>query len=289
MEFLRKIGNSIYDPAYYQELLEKPFSYSVKYFAGFFAIFALLLIVGFSLFYFPRIEVALNDGVRMVVDSYPEELVVTMKNGALSTNAQEPYFVKFPATMDENKSQADTFKNLITIDTKSEASVDNLSKYETMVLVTKNYIIYQKDNGQIVTQPLENISDVVIDKAFVNQFVEKYSPWLKLLFPFFVIGLFIFVIFLLIFRLCYLFLAALLIWLVAYIKKVEISYGKSYQLGLHLMTLPLIIISPFTFINFPFAFSLLLLILAFVNIKKKEPVIVAAQPETIQEAEVKEV
>ncbi|MFA5962358.1 MAG: DUF1189 family protein [Parcubacteria group bacterium] len=287
--FFKKVGKSIYGPEYYQELIEKPFSYSVKYFALFSLIAVVVLVAGFSLFSFPKINKVLNDAVHTAVESYPQELVVTFKNGNVSINADEPYFLKLPDSMKEDTDRSRKLENLITIDTKSEASADNLSKYKTAILVTKNYLVYQESNGKITTQSLEKMPDMVIDKISVTSFVDKYSPYLKLLFPLFVVGFFIFAIFFIMFRLCYLLLAALLIWLVAHAKNVEIGYGKSYQLGLHLMTLPLLIISPFALINFPIAFTLLLVILAFVNIKKKETVVAPTQSESIQEAEVKEV
>jgi hypothetical protein len=267
MDFLKKIKRSVYSPKYYQELLDQPLSYSIKYFLTFAFIFGVLLVVGFSLFSFPKINKTLNDAVRKAANNYPQELAVTVKSGNVSTNVSEPFHIKTAVLVDENDVDLNDHENLVTIDTKSEASADSLMKYDTSLLITKNYIVYQKSNGQIVTQSLEKVSDVVIDKAFLIQFVDKYSPYLKLLLPLMAIGLFIFIIFFVAFQFCYLFLAALLIWLIAHIKKVEMSYGKSYQLGLHLMTLPLLIISPFSFINFPFAFTLLLIILAFINIR----------------------
>jgi uncharacterized protein YbcV (DUF1398 family) len=272
--FFKKVTSSVYGPKYYQELLDQPLSYSIKYFLTFAFIFGVLLVVGFSLSSFPRINKTLNEAVRKAVNNYPQELVVTVKSGNVSTNVPEPFHVKTTILVDENDVDLNDHENLVTIDTKSEASADSLMKYNTSLLITKNYIVYQKSNGQIVTQSLEKVSNVVIDKAFLIQFVDKYSPYLKLLLPLMVIGLFIFIIFFVAFQFCYLFLAALLIWLIAHIKKVEMAYGKSYQLGLHLMTLPLLIISPFSFVNFPFAFTLLLIILAFINIRKKEELII---------------
>jgi hypothetical protein len=288
MKFIKKVIGSVYGPEHYQELIEQPFSYSVKYFVRFSAILGLLFIIGFSIFYFPKMKAVLNDGVRIVADSYPQELIVTIKGGNISTNVEDPYYIKLPASIDKNNNQAGKYENLITIDTKSEASVDNLLKHKTAILITKSYIVNRKSNGQIVIQSLEKVADIVIDKASVASFLEKLSPYLKLMYLFFVVVFFVFFVVFILFRLCYLFLAALFIWLIANIKNVKISYGKSYQLGLHLMTLPLIVVYPFGFIKFPLAFSLLLMVLAFVNIKKKEVEVEVAQPEAIQESEVKE-
>ncbi len=267
MEFLRNIKNSVYNPKYYQELLSRPFSYSVKYFFKFALVFSVLFVLSFSVFIFPKVNRELKAFIVESVNDYPDELEVSMKNGSVSTNVEEPYYIKVPSSWKGGQQQSvNNFENLIVIDTKNEPDLSNLEKYNAALLITEKYIIYKEENGKNTIQSLEGFPDVVINKENVSSFIEKYSPYLKfiyipLVFAFFVVSLFF-----LIFRLIYLFFAALLIWLVASIRGVKIDYWKAYQIGLHLMTLPLILIS-LTSIKFPFAFTVVLLIAAAVNIK----------------------
>lgn len=267
MNFIKKIGKSVYGPEYYQELIGQPFSYSLKYFIGFAAIFIVLASFISSLVYFPKAETVLHEFAQKAKDSYPQELTVTIKGGSVSTNVTEPYFIKMPAGHDNEQASA-KYDNLLVIDTGSQASADSLKQYKTAVLLTKNFLVYQDDNGKVVSESLEKVPDMTINKAFIEGLIDKFSPYLKLLYPLMLVGMFFFYVMVVIFRMGYLLLGALLIWLVAEIKNVKIGYGKAYQLGLHLMTLPLLLFSSFAPFRFPFDFTLLLIILAAVNIGK---------------------
>jgi hypothetical protein len=277
MKLLTKIKNSIYGPEYYQELVKQPFSYSLKYLFLFTLIFSLLLVIKFSIFSLPKLYSALNSIGPTIIASYPQDLEVSVKGGNVSTNANEPYFFKVPSSWEQNNKQGTYPKNLVTIDTKADPSVENLKKYETFALITKNYFIYQDNEGKITTESLEKMPDTMINKSTVAQFSNKYSPYLNLLIPVVIVIIFIYSFFIVIFRSIYLLLAALFIWLIASIKKADIGYGKSYQLGMHLMTLPLLLIS-LTSINFPLSFTTLLLVLAAINIQKNEPIPTIVQP-----------
>jgi hypothetical protein len=72
--------------------------------------------------------------------------------------------------------------------------------------------------------------------------------------------------------LVYLLFGALLVWLTAKIKGVKISYGKSYQIGMHLMTSVIIITNIFNIIPtrfiIPFLFTILLILSAVLNLRK---------------------
>ena len=96
MEFFKNIKNSIYNPEYYSNLLNKPFSYSLKYFLLFSFIIALLLTVDSSFSALPKIKSFLDVAGKKTIQYYPDELQITIKNGKTSTNVNEPYFIKTP-------------------------------------------------------------------------------------------------------------------------------------------------------------------------------------------------
>ena len=107
MDFLKKVKRSVYSPKYYQELLDQPLSYSIKYFLAFVFIFGVLLVVGFSLFSFPKINKTLNDAVRKAANNYPQELAVTVKSGNVSTNVSTKPNV---STKANNRNRRNTLK-----------------------------------------------------------------------------------------------------------------------------------------------------------------------------------
>ena len=94
MKIFKNIKNSIYSPKFYKELLEKPFSFSFKYFAIFALTISLFVTIIFSVIYIPGIKFFIDEFGYNVIDYYPEELQVTIKNGQVFTNVQEPYFIQ---------------------------------------------------------------------------------------------------------------------------------------------------------------------------------------------------
>jgi hypothetical protein len=214
------------------------------------------------------------------LDYYPQELEITIKNGKVSTNVQEPYYIKIPTEWKNNApdnleingqptSQLADIDNLLVIDTKNPFSLEKLYAYRTVALLTSDSVVYISDN-KIEIQPLKNISDFRINKSQLVYLAGTIKPFTKFVYPVVCLGIFVGQALLLLFKFVYLLVAALLIWLVVAIKKINLGYKKSYQLGLHLITLG-VILEPIIYLlgisTFPFAFTILLLLLALLNIK----------------------
>lgn len=270
MSFFSDIKNSVYSPKFYGEVLAKPFSFSFKYYFLFILLLSLITTVVLSFSIAPKVvsfvDLALNRGV----DFYPSELEINIVDGKVSTNVQEPYFLRMPAELKTSELQG--MENLIVIDTKNDFSLARYASYKTAILLTETSIVYPRD-GAIAIQPLNEVSGLTINKLIVVSFVNKIKPFVRFIYP--IMGLFIWIaqFFALAFKLVYLFVAALLIWLIAATKKIKLGYWKSYRLGLHLMTLGIIMQAVFSIADivvFPFFFTLLLVALALINIKKYE-------------------
>lgn len=270
MKILSKIKSSIYDPQYYQGLTNRSFSYSVKYIFSFAFILALLLMIKFSIFALPQFMSGLNEIGPSIVNNYPSELQVVIKDGVASTNVKEPYYIENLDSLKEAgvEINGNTPKNLVVIDTKSKANVEDLQKHDTLFLITGTYFMYQEENGKITIQSLADVPDVVINKASVSRFIDEYSPYLKFFIPIAYVGILIFAYMYVIFNLVYLLFAALLVWLVGTLKKTKLDYKKSYQISMHLMTLPALVILLLP-VSFPFAFTLFLLGGALMNLQSQ--------------------
>lgn len=241
--FLHVLKNSFSSATYYKEVIKAPFSFSLKYFLFFF----FLLSVVTTIFLSVAIIVPLNEFLakfpRLLVNVYPAELELKIKDGAVSTNVAEPYFIPLKQVEQQFKEEfqvkgatSDEIKNLVVIDTS--ASVEDISRYQTAVLVTKRYLSYRKDDGKIETVPLSNINNVTINQEAVKNVVTYVSPFLAYI-PFVVVVFLLFgTLFWFIFsQLIYLLVAALAIYLVAKWMKYQLSYRKAYQMDLHLATI----------------------------------------------------
>ncbi len=284
MNIFVKIKNSIYSPKYYKEVLEKPFSYSFKFLLAFALLFAVVFAVVATVKLTPFVS-ALPSKLSLAPNYFPQELIISVKNGVVSTNVQEPYFIKMPDAFKDNNgfnssdakingipaNKLTQLDNLVVIDTKNKFDVATFNSYKTFLLLTADSAIYMKD-GAITVAPLSEVKDVTLNRDIISMGVNKVKPYLVILYPIIIIGAYIGGFFLVLVHMVYLLFGALLVWLIAKIKELKIGYKGSYKAGMQLMITPIIITSILGAISpkltFTFLFSILLIISAFLNLKK---------------------
>lgn len=192
-----------------------------------------------------------------LITSYPEDLVVTTTGGELSINQPEPYIFVMPEnTMIEKNDREETLTNLLVID--AQGTLDDLEKYDTLILVNKTNILVRGTN-RIEVYPLKDYPDGEINADTIRGLVEKIGPFLDAL-PYIVLVLALFgtLIYYFGFRLVYLLAVALVLMIVGSLRGMRLPFSKYYQLGIHALTLPLLIeVSAGVFefpINYPFWF-----------------------------------
>lgn len=282
MEFLNNIKSSIYNPDYYKEILNKPFSYSLRYFLSLVAIIALISTITFSFLTLPMINKFINETAPKALNYYPDNLEITVKSGKVSSNVVEPYFIKLPSEIKSEvqgskdystKTSPDLTKidNLLVIDTASPLTVNLFQNYKTLVLLSGDSVAYY-DNNAIKIQSLDQSINGVVNKAKFSEVLDKIMPYLKvspfLLLP--IVFIFSFIGFI-IGNLIYLIFGAFVIWLMFKIIKKNLEYGKAYQIGLHAITLGVILeFSVFWFfpqLEFPFLFTFFMLVVVWMNFK----------------------
>jgi len=107
-----------------------------------------------------------------VIDQYPEDLKVTVKNGEVGLNRATPYCLKLN----------DTEKMGIVFDTTAEPKVtafDVGGPYsdlcEPIVVVGSNYYMYV-EKEQIKISKITPQANFTIDKPSITNFVDKYLP-----------------------------------------------------------------------------------------------------------------
>jgi hypothetical protein len=276
MEFFRNIKNSVWGPKFYQELLQKPASYSFRYYFIFALLAAVLVTIILSFSVLPEIKSVIEEFTVKALQNYPENLVIKIENGKASTNTQAPFYLKLSDDIklngDDITGQGD-IKNLLAIDTKTPFDVNKFAEYKSYCVLSETSLAC-RDNGAIKTNSLEKAPNITINKEKVSGWLKEISTPLKLVYPLYFV-IMITVLFLAIaFRLAYLLFFALLVWLIASLKKMNIGYSKSYQLGLHLMTPAFIITYLVSLLapkaNIPCFFTVIALIFAIINLKKSQ-------------------
>jgi hypothetical protein len=230
--------------------------------------------------FLPKAPQTVKDIKQTVATLYPPELVVTIKNGEVSTNVEEPYYIAVPKFMQSEKKTAETPDHLITIDTK--ADVTDYEKYHTYVLVTKHALVYPRSsssysssnsaayeydtgNQRLEVMPLNNTDDMVIDKAFYDKTVSHFLPFVDLL-PLGVVILAVLVLiavpifaslFVGAWKLAYLLFFGFIIWIISQMMNKKLAFSKVYQICLHTLTIPILIdfVLDLVKVNIPFLYT----------------------------------
>lgn len=281
--FIYTLGKSFTSPAYYSDILKARLSFSWKYFLVFFFFYALIGTVFVGVVTIPTMSRFLKVLPGRVASVYPSELEIYVKNGTVSTNVQEPYAIpltKFEDVFSDRvlgeSTMAGTF-NLMVIDTKG-GNIENFKDYNTLALVTEKNIITQDKNGVLNVYSIGSTINLTINKALVSQTINKFSPYLNYVAPLMVVMVFLG---LLIFSpssyLSYLIFFAFVLWLFSRMVKPELSYAKSYQLGMHMCTITATLSGLLTLLNLrfsiPFAQTIFLLVFSYfvlAEIKKSQ-------------------
>lgn len=273
MKLFQDIKNSVYNPDFYRELLSRPLSYSLKYFFLLGVLLTLIntIIVSFDLI--PSAGAFFSSVGPKVLQYYPDDLTITIKNGHASANVQEPYFLAMPVELKSNEpavASSTPPENFLVIDTKNPFSVDQFRADKTILLLTYDSFVYEK-NGGITIQPLDRIGDWTIDKGGIKSFLDKINPYLRYLPWIFTLIFFIGYYIGFMFHLVYFLLFALVVWVIARIGKSKLTYGKSYRVAIHAATLSLIlsylVLPVIPRLSIPFLFTIIALIVTFINFK----------------------
>lgn len=275
MTLFANIWNSIYGPKFYPALLKQKTSFSLKYFFGFVAALAFVTtLVAFLLTGSSMTPSALAPSLQKYEAIFPDNLVITIKDGEASANVPMPYFIDAPddSFLRDNEINGgnEPPSHLIAIDTTQEASLGLFKQYDSYMLLSKDSFITYNNNGQLRIIPLESASDTTLDKAFVSKVISKIKSFLPLVIPFFFLFVFFIVYCFLAFEAIYMFFGALFVWAALRIMKVPTGYWKSYQIGLHAMTLPLILSIPllrFSELKFPFWFTIVTVLVVTANVR----------------------
>lgn len=276
-DFFSTIRKSIYDPEFYRSLTARPFSYSVKYYLRFVLFTAVVSTIILSVILIPLARHFIAKVPTLLSDMYPDELVLTMTSGVLSTNVSEPFFIDPPIEF-ADALRSEGYHHLVVIDTGSEITPDRFQFYETLVLLSARHIA-AVDKGEMRVTAFDPTKSFTVDEGAIDRIIgifEKYRVWII---PVLVVLLFLGMIFIHILNLFSLLLWALLIMLFGRLKgEGNWSYGDSYRIGLHALTLPVLL--DVTLISFgpglggvPFLSTIIILLVVWANFKEDKPVV----------------
>lgn len=273
-QLIDHIQKSIYGPAYYQELLARPFSFSWKYFSALAFLLALFLATVLSVPLVPKVLDATNKFPSAFFAYYPDELEVRIDKGVASSNVTEPYFLPMPRLLQsETDSEGDAFQSLAVIDTATPFSMEQWAAYKTVAWLGKDQIAIGDERGGVRVETFSPRMDLVVNEEMLKQIEEKLRPLYKFSALIVVLGIFLGFLIGLGVNVIYLIFGAVFIYFLGRLMKQRWSYGAAYRIGLHAMTLPLLIktllwATHLDLVSVNFLFTAVMLAVVYVNFKE---------------------
>lgn len=238
--FIYILQNSLRSINYYKEIVQENISFSLKYFAVLALIISVATTAAIAAPIAPKINTDINNFLDNTAKSFPQDLVITLKEGKLSLNREEPYLIPLENIFTDNSDEELQFKNLIVVDPKG--TVEDLNKYQTIILVNETNVITRAENGEIQSNTLQGIPDREFTQSNVAEIANSVKPITNLLIGLFIVVLFAGVlVYNFIFRLVYLVVPTLFFMIAGYFRGLKIKFAGYYQLAIHAMTLPLIV------------------------------------------------
>ena len=224
---------SIYNPVFYQNAVTTPLSDIVRYYIKFSLLLSVAMTVYLGVALVPQgIRFVKEHAPELVKSYFPAELTINIEKGIASVNVKEPYII-----LGKNGSQAvlkeQGLESMLVIDTKNEFNKNKFDEYKTFALLTKTEIVTRSNNGQITIQDLRAAPDASINQEWLLSWVEKTKNSLGTIVFVGIIGTFIAMLFGYLKYFIVLLLFALIPRLIAYLKKMPLSYGGAYRISLY--------------------------------------------------------
>ena len=272
------IKEIIYRPAFF---VDQAFTLKqgLKFYAGLIALFvmalSLIALPGTVRFVHEVLSEHWDRQVSIISELYPGELVLSVRQGQVSTNMVEPYAIPLP--LEWRTSEFAVPENLLVIDTTKRIETDDFNREDTWFIIGADQVgfyNYEKNEYRIndVKQSLGDTS-LTIHADEYTQFVTKGAHYLRIvllvgvaLLPFLLYALF-FVGYLL-----YMVVGAILVMITARFRGYTIGYGRAYLSGLYLLSMSLsylVLLSLFHVQAMPLGFTLLLFVATLLNFPKK--------------------
>lgn len=287
------VKDRAYRPAFF---VEQTFTLKqgLKFYAGLIALFvmalSLIALPGTVKFVHEVLSEHWDRQVSIISELYPTELVLSVRQGQVSTNMTEPYAIPLP--LEWRTSEFAVPENLLVIDSTKRIETDDFAREDTWFIIGADqvgFFNYEKNEYRIndLSQALDGESFTIHADEYV-QFVTQGAHYLRIvllvgvaLLPFLLYAMF-FVGYLL-----YLLVGAMLVIITARFRGYTLGYARAYLSGLYLLPLPLsylVLLSLFHVQAMPLGFTLLLFVATLMNFPKKPLVpVVPSESGTVPE------
>lgn len=284
---LDKLQNIFYRPDFFRR---QEFTGSQA--LGFYSLAVLFLVLGLSLILIPAAwgvnrffeSTQWEEQKEIVTSLYPDDLVLTLDQGKLTTNQTNPVIIPLPTewrkegNCKHGKHCKDTElpTNLIVIDSEAELSRKSIAANDTLILASTTEI--GMSNPRRSETRIFGLAEIQINKK-IEVTKQNFTYWINrgadiaqtaTLFLMAVLPLLMFFV-LWIGYLVYSLIGALVVWLAAHLRHHRLTYGRAYLSALYLLPasfLLMLVMSAMSF-RIPFLFTFVLFGMAWLNFERR--------------------
>ncbi|MSU56430.1 MAG: DUF1189 domain-containing protein [Candidatus Taylorbacteria bacterium] len=265
MHFFETVKESLYSPSLYASLPKRPLGASVKYFflLSLLCTAVLLLVDGNKVM--TDVAAFRDSFITKLVSAYPEDLEITVKNGAITSNKQGEFKIPFPVA--ENTVEKPERAYLVVINTDEKFTLEKWEKANTQIWVGNDLVAWVDSKG-FKMGPASELPEGTLNQALIDKYYKMLLPFLAWLPAAALVGVGVVFFFNFILHFFWAFVLAVLVLIIAHNLKKKFSYGDAYKATLHAMTIGFLlsILEQFGVPHAPFVFSVLALVVAYASL-----------------------
>lgn len=224
---------SIYNPDFYQSVPDTQLSAGIRYYIKSVAILSLFMTVVLAVILIPQgVSFMKTRAPYLVATYYPNGLEIHIEKGVASANVAMPYLIPLKTFTAGSTS---TIQNLLVIDTTHEFTKSSFDDFSTYALLTSTDIITRDEKGAITIQPLSGVPTTTVSEESLLSWIQHIQKYLWIIGAVGIASTFIIVMVGYLLYLIPLVLFALVPKIVAYFKKIPLSYSSAYKMSLYAM------------------------------------------------------
>lgn len=284
---LEKLKNIFYRPDFFRRQ-----AFTAGQALSFYSLSILFLVLGLSLVLIPAAwgvnrffeSTKWQEQKQIIEGLYPDDLVLTLEHGKLTTNQAAPIVISFPKEWQKDgnckkKKHCEGNElptNLLVIDKDAELSRKAIESRDTLILASETEVgMNNPRRGEtriFSTTELNFDQKIVVSKSSFVYWMNRGTSIIQtaILFLLAVLPLIMFLV-LWIGYLAYSLLGALIVWLAAHIRNHRLTYGRAYLSTLYLLPasfLMMVVMSAMSY-RIPLIFTIILFGMALLNFDRR--------------------
>src|SRR3989344_1219049 len=250
---------SLTSPVYYKDLVAANLNLSIKYFLSLTLVLSVIGSAFMAVKVAPTIQKDVKNLTETVLEVYPQDLVINVEEGKIKLNTDEPVLIKFPQD-EEGASEANAalglddstdLDNLVVLD--PNGTIEDLDKYNTLILINETNILARNASGQIDVQPLKDLPNGEFTREKLEESMKKLGDYAKALpLILFLIGVGGSLVVNSVTKFLVFFVMALALKAAAMVYEINMPYLKLFQIIIHTFTAPFIMETVLSLFNLKF-------------------------------------